>query len=305
MSFYESVENLMVDKVNGNFICKKEMTDEMRAAIKDGNCRRLVLGYGVWDDLKFLAKLERPVESLLLKSDKLDWESISNMPDLKALHIDFPVREFVDFSGLKSLKGLKCYWDKKNFDSILSLKSLKKLVLWNAKLEDFSNFSEWPSLESLEIIGGSFKSLDGLGAMPKLKAFSIARATKLEDVEELNRMQGLLSLDFESCNKVSFPSSLYGLKSLKRFSLLKQKNFKSLDVIRECKGLEIIQVFEMSVESGDLDFIDSLPCLKRVIIEPKKHYNVDTRYIKEKYVDQFGGYDKNVNEIIGIEDYFS
>lgn len=304
-NFDSSINNLLIDRVSKNFICKNNMTKEMKLEIQKGDCRRLVLGIGDWGDLDFLSDLSKPIESLVIKSDNIDWNSLVKLTQLKELFIDNPIKEKVDFSLFKSLIALNYHWDKKNIDSVLSLPNIEHLIIWGGKEDNFSGFKKLSSLKYLEVIGGRFNSVEHLAELKNLKALFLARLTKMEDISELSDLIGLQCLSIQSCNKIKFPSSLSKLKELKKLSLIKQKNFESINFIKSYEKIEILHVFEMAVDDGDLSFIKSIPSLKRIKIEPKKHYNLDTKKLNMETISKYGEYDKSVSELIGIKEYFN
>lgn len=300
-----SIKNMLIDASNGNFICQNEMTLEMRSAIQSGVCKRLVLGKGSWGDLSFLGKLGTPLRSLLIKSESVDWDSVSRLDSLESLDIEKPLNNEVDFSGLKSLKALSYCWDEINASSVLSLSGLEYLKINNFKCSDFESFSGLVSLMFLEVSGGGGESINGISSLKRLRALSLYNLRKLEDVSCLNAMPGLESLEFQSCNKVIFPKSLSGMRSLRRLALLRQKDFQTLRFLDGCKSLEILHVLEMAVKDGDFGFLETMPSLRRVIIQPKRHYSIDTRLLKKKYIDKYGECDVNVKDLIGLPNYFN
>ena len=55
-------------------------------------------------------------------------------------------------------------------------------------------------------------------------------------------------------------------------------------------------VFEMSIQDGDMDFITALPSLKRLLIDQRKHYNINVEKYAADLLEKFGDYDISLQQ---------
>lgn len=60
--------------------------------------------------------------------------------------------------------------------------------------------------------------------------------------------------------------------------------------------LEVLMVFEMSIQDGDMDFITALPSLKRLLIDQRKHYNINVEKYAADLLEKFGDYDISLQQ---------
>ena len=219
------------------------------------------------------------------------------------MRVDGVIKEEVDFSRLEGLKSLEYFWDKKNKESVFSHDGIEHLIVHGVKADDFSVFENMGSLKRLEIIRGSFKNTDGIENLTKLKSLQLNNMSKLEDISAINQLNGLLDLGFGSCNKISYPQDVSGLKSLREFSMLKQKHVDSLAFISSLPKLEVLKAFEMSIKDGDIRFLQDISSLKVLLMDAKRHYNIDVNDFEKKLKDKYGDFEIDIFNEISIDHF--
>lgn len=286
---YDEIEpHIIADESQGVLTLKGVMTDKMKEFILSGKFHRLVLSYGKWEDLKFIADENIEFKSILLRSPFIDWSSISKMISIERLILDGKLKPKIDFSELTNLRELDIHWEGKKTEGMLKLKNLKILTIYGYKGNDLELFHELISLEELEVVRGSIVSLSGLQALKSLKRLDLFNVNKLVNVDELNHMDSLIKFGIESCNKIIFPKFFNGLGSIIQINLCRLKGFNSLKIFEKLKTLESLNVYEMKVEDGDIEIVKEFNGIKSMRIDQKRHYNMDVDAYKKELIDKYG-----------------
>ncbi|WP_221798973.1 hypothetical protein [Oceanobacter mangrovi] len=288
MSF-ENVENFNFYPDDQHGSCTVGLSDEMIRAIKKSKCISLSIWKGSWHDLSFLSELDPPLKRLRIQSDNVDWKGVEKLSVLNRLSISGVVKEKMDFHCLTGLTSLEYHWDKKNSDSVFSHSCLEELKIYGVNDFDLSRFRGLESLESLEIIRGRIRSLSGIGELSELRALRLNDLRSLEDVSDLKKLQHLWCFHVGSCNKLD-ACDISGLNNLKELGLLRQKNISDLSFLNLLPGLEVFMALEMSILSGDVKILSTLPRLKSIRMDQKRHYNLNLNELKSRLRDEYGDF---------------
>ncbi|MBF7073943.1 hypothetical protein ISG33_11080 [Glaciecola sp. MH2013] len=301
-----SVPNLYVNIDEKYCNCDDSLSDEMLAKIQEVGCTSIRLGRGTWSDLSFLKALNPKIKSLSVSvwEFDIDWTSIFELSELEVLKVDGHIKQKVDFLQLPNLKRVLYWWDNKNADSLCRHTGIEQMELYGAKTLNLNCLEKMTALKQLELVRGQIKNLEGVERIKQLATLRLIEMTKLEDISQLNQAGWLLCLDVRCCNKLSFPESLEGLKSLMELNLLRQKHLDSLAFLLTLPSLEVLRVFEISIKGGEVGDVAKIPTLKLLNMDSRRHYNIDIKALSNKLHEQFGDYKIPYLETFGLDPYF-
>jgi hypothetical protein len=267
-------------------------TDETLEQFYKTDFHSLRLRAGDWCDLSPLIEKKGALNKLVIMSTVVDWSAISELTELEQLLMSDNIGSKIQYADLKGLKALHCYGGDKYFDQVYDMENLEYLRVAGFREVDFAKLARMKSLKKLELIDAhKLASFDGLENINALQALELDGAPKLERVDALNSPHNLKMLELTNCKRLVFPEQLLGLGALKYLGLCKVPNITSLKPFRTCNGIEIITIFDLSVKDGDLSFLLELANLKKVIIQAKRHYNIDVDELEERLSQKYGDVD--------------
>ena len=243
------------------------------------------------------------LESARVIADDISF--LTRCPSLVHLNI-LPARDAesgFDFSPLydhPKILSLFCatkygFWDEKS--SILDYSRLNGLVSLSVKSDADLNYSQIPTLQSLNVNGMLAKkiselfssqvldtlqitscgiqTLDGLGTSAKLQCLYLHGNRSLHDISGLGEVAATIrALHIENCSKIKDFSVLHQLKNLEYLFLNGSNKIPDLSFIESMPKLKTF-VFSMEIVDGNL-----LPCMKLSYAhcgKMKKHYNVKAK----------------------------
>lgn len=184
-----------------------------------------------------------------------------------------------------------------NKSSVLDYSRLKGLISLSVRSDTDSNYSQIPTLQSLDvngipatIISELFSSkvldtleitscgihtLDGLGRSPKLQCLYLQHNRALHDISGLREVaSSLRALRIVSCPKIKDFSVLHQLDNLEYLFLEGSNKIPDLSFIASMPNLKTL-ILNMDVMDSNL-----LPCLKLSYAhcgKMKRHYNVKAK----------------------------
>lgn len=206
----------------------KEVKDNVKIACFEKICsfdlkKKKLVVQGV--DLENAKSVERLVAAIpaniLAETRYLDISSCYALTNLAPVLSRFENLEKLNISGLKLLK---------------SLEGIEKIA---------------PTLKKLNASDlGLLKSVSGLDKCEKLRYLNLSGARLLDDIRSLKSLVHLEVLLLDNCYKMDFfKDFLPHLSHLKKLSAIKNKNFKDISLLLECRDLEKLDISFTSVTS--------------------------------------------------------
>jgi hypothetical protein len=248
----------------------------------------LTLGVGDWLDLRPLIE-KGSIRDLMIGYESVDWAAVSDLPNLISLTVDDGLGSKIPYGECRSLKTLKCHGSDKYLEQVFDMPNLEYLFIRNLKERDLSRFAGLKNLKKLELIDArKLESLEGIEHLTTLEDLCLDGKPKLTDVSALNRLPSLKLLEIAGCNHIQWPADLSGLSSLRHVLFKEMKALGSISMFSQCKLLAFFINYGVPVKDGDIAFLQDLPHLKRLSIEPKKHYNLDVGPLIAELKDKFG-----------------
>jgi hypothetical protein len=266
-------------------------SEELREMFCKIDAKSLTLSSGDWLDLSPLIARKSELRELSIESISVDWKSIPQFDELETLNISDKLGSQIEYGKLTFLKDLSVHGADKYIEQIYELDKLESLrIAWSKEI-DLKKFSNMKSLKYLEFVDcRKLESLDGLELMKNLTGLRISCASKLKNIFALNNAKYLEYLSFYGCNKIEFENFTFEINTLKILGLCKNKNFYSLLPFKTCMNIERIHVFEMSIQDGKLSFLEQLPNLKSIRIQPKRHYDISVNDLENDLIAKYGEY---------------
>jgi hypothetical protein len=238
----------------------------------------------ILDDFSFLSKCPS-IEMLDLfpsfqAPNHISYEPVYSMPHLRLIQPhtvygrDDKFRTEFDCSKLLSAPMVESFGADCRKDSVKNLTSLtglKSLLISSYKRENLKEAIGSPSLDTLRLLLCPVTSLDGSEISKSLKAVSIERCYKLENIDALyDNRATLTGLIIRNCKNIKDYSVLGELKQLTRLTLGGSGSIPSLSFIKQLPNLKTLTL-GINVEDGDLSYCDRLD---HVSFYPnRRHYN--------------------------------
>ncbi|MGK4568139.1 hypothetical protein [Flavobacterium sp. 3HN19-14] len=177
-----------------------------------------------------------------------------NTHDFTQLQINTKLKHFgieetksiaVNVSFIKNFKDLESlYVDgmKKGLDSIHALTNLKKITFRGIKLENLDFLIDLKDLEELNLLFGSYKNLDSLSNLKKIKNIEFSRVRQIPNFDFLNSMENLEKIEFEGMAKMEEIPNLSRLTKLKRIHINNNLRLSKIENIKKIPNLKLLQI---------------------------------------------------------------
>lgn len=159
-----------------------------------------------------------------------------------------------------------------NFQDCRGLKHLFLPTHYKAKSSFAASIGNLSNLQTLSMHRPRFKALDGIQVMEDLKYLEIDYSKNLCDLSDLAKCSNLVGLELQNCPNILDLSMLKSLRNLHVLHLWNCKNIESLKWVQDSQ-VEYLNFYSSNIRDGDLSFIESLPNLKVLRFQNKKHYN--------------------------------
>ncbi len=219
----------------------------------------LVLGF---PDLSPLYRLGRQLEMLLLGDAQV-----------------------LDLTRFQNLKTLAVDWNPVR-DTLTSSQTLRDLHLWKFPERDLSFFAKHlGKLEELQLVEArSLASLDGLGSLRSLTALRILYGRSLRDISALGLAgERLQELEFQNCPHIESLNGVERVRSLRALGISACARIESLAPLQGLPVLEVLNAWgNTQIVDGDLSPVATLPRLKELHMENRRHYRPQVRDIAER-----------------------
>ncbi|MBE6866420.1 MAG: hypothetical protein IKK99_00620 [Oscillospiraceae bacterium] len=223
-------------------------------------------------------------------TENFDFSPLYTHPEILTLHCgnQYGNRDQylskIDYSRINGIIKLSVSANKStlNFNTINTLKLLR-VGNFKSQKRDLYDLFRSKQLDTLELNGGNFESLNGIENTEKLQCLYLYYNRSLKDISSLRKVKKTIkALRIENCPKIEDFSVLAELENLELLELTGKNVLPDLKFINSMKNLKTF-VFDMNVEDGDLT-----PCLNLSYVycdKNRKHYNLKDKDLpKGKYV---------------------
>ena len=220
---------------------------------------------------------------------------LSEFPDLSAFEIvDRTIQDVSPVHFLKKLRAMRILthcitelrfsefpflidcgleWRPKAM-SLFESTELRHLFINRYTGTNTDSFAKLLNLESLVLLGGPISSLEGLGALAKLRSLRLGDLRKLKSLEGIQNLTELKSLEINTCRAIESIDQLSQLTNLEELYLNNLGKIRSLKPLIPLKRLMRFTFSESTeILDGDLSPLLSLPNLGLVSFQNRKHYS--------------------------------
>lgn len=197
---------------------------------------------------------------------------ISELKGLRVLTVESDSSFDVDLSFWPDLEELLFFW-KGSFCNLDQARKLGTLRVWSWKKSDLHYLGLAPQLCNLELVGGSLRTLDGIGSCHHLEKLALSHAAKLEDFESIKSLKSLRILNIDTCrrlNNINFLLTLPRLESLYLDNVGAIESLAPLSTVRTLRKLFFRG--STNILDGDTDIVNRLS-LVDFGFQNRRHYN--------------------------------
>ena len=220
--------------------------------------------------------------------NRFDYSPLYSLPNIKSLSCatiygtHFQHTTSIDYSMITGLESISI--SGQGHFNYNTLDTLKSLGISGSKKETPTDMFSSVYLDSLMVIQGAQKSLEGVQKAQNLKCLYLYHNSRLRDISQLIAVrESLTALKIDCCNKIEDFSILEKLENLELLELYGNNALPSLNFINSMKNLKTF-VFNMNILDGNLDPCKSLSYAK--CLNSKKHYNLkDSDLPKGEFVN--------------------
>ncbi|TPG39947.1 leucine-rich repeat domain-containing protein [Flavobacterium pectinovorum] len=157
--------------------------------------------------------------------------------ETKSIAVDVSfIKEFIDLESLY-VDGMK-----KGLNNIKSLTKLKKLTFRGVKLENLQFITDLKNLEDLKLLFGSYKDLDALSNLKKLKSIEFSRVRQIPDFNFLNSLENLEKIEFEGMAKMEEIPDMSKLTKLKKIIINNNLQLNDIQNISKIPNLKLLHL---------------------------------------------------------------
>lgn len=225
-------------------------------------------------DLEFLRKLSHLRSLAVLDFRIPSVEPVHALHELRSLKILTYCKTPIRFEAFEQLEDCSMHW-RSRCESLFEMRTLRSLFVYGYPKKSFEPFSRLGSLESLDLIGGPFRTLDGIGRLSRLTRLRLGRLTKLESLEGMEELVGLEDLSIVACRKFRSITPLASLRALRVLAIADGGEIESVRPLESLSELEQFVFYgTTNVLDGDLGVLLRLTKLRRTAFMNRRHYSL-------------------------------
>jgi hypothetical protein len=175
-----------------------------------------------------------------------DFTPLLKMTNLKRLSIGETKSTSIDLSFISEFKSLESiYIDgmKRGLQNIAKLSELETLTLRGVKLPNLDLITGLKNLRELNLLFGSYKSLDAISTAKNLKILEISRTRQIPNYDFLSSLEGLVTLCFEGMSTMEVLPDFRGLRNLKRIEIDNNSRLRDIGSLEQLENLEQLVLF--------------------------------------------------------------
>ncbi|MCX2745436.1 hypothetical protein OO013_16270 [Mangrovivirga sp. M17] len=196
-------------------------------------------------DLSFYKEIPNLRKFTIASYNTSDYSPLLSNTKLTHFGIEETKSKSVDLSFIREFKDLESlYVDgmKKGLENVRHLKNLKKLTFRGIKMDNLDILSNSDDLEELNLLFGSYKSLDSVAKLKQLKSLELSRVRQIPDFDFLNSLENLQKIEFEGMSKMEEIPDLSNLKKLKGIHLHNNLRLKNIMSVGEIPNLKLLHL---------------------------------------------------------------
>lgn len=196
-------------------------------------------------DLSFYSHIPNIRKFTIASYNTKDYSKLLTNTKLKHLGIEETKSKAVDLSFIKEFKDLESlYIDgmKKGLENVKYLKKIKQLTFRGVKMDDLEFLSDLNNLEELNLLFGSYKSLNSVAKLKQLKSIEFSRVRQIPNFDFLNSLENLESIEFEGMSKMEKMPNLSKLTRLKKIHINNNLRLQDIKSIEKITNLKLIQL---------------------------------------------------------------
>lgn len=245
--------------------------------IHESNTKNITIN-GAWGfagtDINFLHELATELRGLHILEDRVNYDVINSLHELRFLGFSDNSRDTIDLSNFPKIETLAADHSSR-LQGLVNANSLKSLSLtkYNPKAKNVTELSNLTKLKDINLFITNIISLDGIQNFTALNKIHIYRAPKLEQAAALPKLKKLEEIEMESCKTFMDYSALSNVTSLKELKLFKCGDISSLSFIKSLNNLEFFSFWGTNVLDGNLTWLEDIKDDHYVSFDNKRHYN--------------------------------
>ncbi|TRU87890.1 MAG: hypothetical protein EWV76_09945 [Microcystis novacekii Mn_MB_F_20050700_S1] len=244
--------------------------------IRENSIDYLYLSSGEWKNLLFLENIKNYIKKFRFytHSDSENLEGLTSLSNLIFLSLEILSETPLDFSFFPQLQKCTLYWNKNFSNNLFNNTDLENLSITYWQHSDFYQFSKLENLKFLDIAQSKISNLEGISQLKELETLILYDLRNLVKAKEICNLTKLQDLRLGNCKKINNLEFISSLTSLKKLELYSMGKIESLDFLKKLNNLEFLN-FEGStvIENGNLTILTTLPKLKQVVFNNRKHYS--------------------------------
>ena len=197
------------------------------------------------NDLMFYKEIPNIRNFTIASYQTKDYSQLLSNTKLKHFGIEETKSKSVDLSFIREFKDLeRLYIDgmKKGLENVKYLKKLQKLTFRGVKMDNLDFLSNSECLEELKLLYGSYKNLDHLSNLKKLKFLELSRVRQIPNFDFLNSLDNLEQIEFEGMSQMEYIPDLSRLTNLKKILINNNLRIKDISAIGKIPNLKIFNL---------------------------------------------------------------
>ena len=217
-------------------------TSKIAAEVDKAQYDQLAFYNGDWGDFEFLATFAAKIRAVWVFAVVDSLRGLANLHRLKVLKLESSGNGDLNFDSFPELEVLRLAWDRRYKVDFSKFPKLRQLSLTGYSQTDCAALSRCENLESLELIKGNLKTLDGLEMVRNLASLTLVKVSSLTRIDAVSGLPRLVDIQIEGAQH------LIEL-DLKRFSALKN-----------------LKIDRANFEIEDFGWLTALPRLETVML---------------------------------------
>lgn len=225
------------------------------------------------DDVTFLNEMHCLQSVEIIDMQIRDVQPIHSLLNLRRLRLLTYCQTPINFALFPMLTDCGMEW-RRGCDSLFDCESLQMLYLNGYDGENLTHFIRLSRLESLILLNAKITNLRGISHLSNLKFLRLGNLKQLTSISDLSANTRLEHLEIQRCRNLKNIDPLSALTNLRVLHLNDDGILESLGPIRVLGNLKEVLFYETTnIADGDLGVLMSLPKLRKVSFQDRRHYS--------------------------------
>lgn len=228
-----------------------------------------------WDgtSLEFLKDLEWLEGLVIIHPRVTDDSAVHSLRMLRSLNLSTYSKMPIDFHCFPNLSRCVFYW-RAGSESLFACEQLEDLFLHGYDGSVSKPFMTMRSLCRLAIANSAIQEIASVRYLKDLRHLRLLNLRYLRSLDGLQYLRDLAELEVSGCAGITTIDEVGSLTSLTKLYLNDDRTIASLSPIRGLDLLEEVMFYGgTKIADGDLSPLQSLPRLKRVSFQNRRHYS--------------------------------